>query len=312
MRFCMNWILCDIQAFDFWFGVQRVTRSISPAALCSHVEGLSTSAKVPTAELARLGIGSRPLHLLASHRSMQRYSKRHIVHIWSPPYPEGTFVHVSPHIYVLSPIASLMRMSTTMTDTEVLKHLYQLVGSYRIGPDGLHERPPLMTLEQVRSYISSCNNVNGAKRIRQLLPFIAEGAASPEEAKLAIILVLPERMGGFGLPLPELNRQVIVGTGGQNETRYPDLLWEVFKLIIEYLGDEHHNRPDRFGPDAARKTHLQEAGYTVIDVTKFQTARKDELDSIAATARNIMGLPPLKQTEDFREKNEALRAALFG
>lgn len=82
-------------------------------------------------------------------------------------------------------------------------------------------------------------------------------------------------------------------------------------IIAEYLGNQHHNRPERFGQDAARKTHLQGAGFTVIDVTRLQTASKRELDAIAALIRTRLGLAPLQQDAMFAKRDEKLRSELF-
>lgn len=305
-------VLCDAQGLAYWFGMQDVTRTISPHAYAAAVENMSVPSKLPIAALERLGIRSAPVHVLVGEHRLQRFSNQVITHLWKPPYPKKTFVRLAPHLYVLSPIACLMKSSLTMTDVSILKCLYQLAGTYRFGTDGLHERAPLMSVAEARDYLDAAKGIRGARKVRTLINYVLDGAASPEEANVAIVLVLPERMGGYGLPLPVLNEPVLASKAGEQEERRPDILWREFKLIVEYLGDAFHNRSDRFGPDAARKVHLQEAGYTVIDLTRYQTTRKEELESVVTTIRKRMGLKPLQQDEAFVRRNAELRRELFG
>lgn len=308
----MDMAICDIQSMAYWFGTQETTRMIESDAYTSALEYMGVPSKLPTSDLDRLGIRSRPVHILVGSHREQRFSSQVISHLWKPPYPERTFVRVAPHVYLLSPIACLMRAAPTMSDVALLKALYQLAGAYRYGKDGLHERPALMTVDEMKAYLDGAQGLRGAKKVQALMKYVVDGAASPEEANVTIVFVLPERMGGYGLPLPSLNESVSALRNGEQEERRPDIFWKAYMLIVEYLGDEFHNRSDRFGPDAARKTHLQEAGYTVIDVTRYQTTRKGELESVVATIRKHMGMGPLRQTEGFRKKNAELRYELFG
>ena len=49
-----------------------------------------------------------------------------------------------------------------------------------------------------------------------------------------------------------MNEPVVACKAGEQEERRPDILWKEFMLIVEYLGDEFHNRSDRFGLDAVQ------------------------------------------------------------
>ncbi|MBM6906141.1 hypothetical protein H6A29_07885 [Collinsella tanakaei] len=307
-----NLVLCDAHGLAYWFGAQEVTRTISPNAYVSTVENMVAPSKLPVDVLERLGVRSTPIHVLVDEHKRQRFSTQVLAHLWRPPYPEKTFVRIAPNVYVLSPIACLMKASLSMSDVSILKCLYQLTGTYRYSKDGLRERPPLMTVEEAKEYLDAAQGIRGARKVRTLLNFVVDGAASPEEANVVIVLVLPGHMGGYGLPLPTMNEPVVACKAGEQEERRPDILWKEFMLIVEYLGDEFHNRSDRFGLDAARKAHLLEAGYTVLDLTRYQTLRKNELESVVATIRKHMGLKPMRQTKDFQSKNVELRQELFG
>lgn len=307
----MDYVICDKDALRFWLGPQGVTRTFTPNALCSRVENMGASSKLPWERLNRLGFTEGPLHLLVPEQHAHRFSSSVITHLWRPPYPEETFVKLAPNIYILSPVASLVRVASSLSFAKTMQHAYQLVGTYRIDGLEIRNRPALTTPDDIRRYVDAASGVRGTKRMRLVKDYLVAGAASPEEANVVILLVAPCRMGGYGLPLPVLNKPIKLTVNGKSEERRPDTLWEADRIILEYLGDRYHNRLDRYGPDAARKTHLQEAGYTVIDVTKHQTASKQELDSIVAVIRTRMNLPPLVQSEEFARRNEQLRAELF-
>lgn len=307
----MDWVICDIQALRYWLGPQKVTRTYAPGALCSHVSDMGASSKLPVDALRRLGFTETPAHLLVPSPESHRYSSRVVTHAWKPPYPPGTFVRLEPNIYVLSPIASLMRMAPSLGPVKTLQYAYRLVGTYRIDGEGIHQRPALATKDAMGRYVGAAAGMRGAKQLRQAARYLVENAASPKEADLAIMLVLPRRLGGYGLPLPVLNKTISIPVDGGVEERRPDIMWEKGDIIAEYLGERYHNRDDRFGRDAARKTHLQAAGYTVVDVTKSQTSSKAELDAVASVIRAHLGLPEPEQDAEYSKRCEKLRAELF-
>lgn len=308
----MALVLCDITALDFWLGDCPVTRTIAPASLCSWVNGITASGPLPEQQLTRLGISTRPVHVLVPRRSDQRMNASTIAHYAPPPYPEGTITRLTRDVYSLTPIAALIRKSPQLDDVEVLLYLYRILSRYRTYRDCLYERPQLMTLGQMAEYLSRTTRTHGIKRLRLLARYAQEGARSPEEAKAAIILALPPKLGGYGLPLPLLNPPVSAARNGAAEKRYPDLFWPSHNVVLEYQSVEFHDGTVRIGMDAARRTHLQEAGYTVFELTSYQTKRQEELDSLVAALRSHMQLPPKSLTPEQRQANERLRARLFG
>ena len=308
----MTLVLCDITALDFWLGDCPVTRTIAPASLCSWVNDITASGPLPEQQLARLGVTARPVHLLVPRRSDQRMSTSVIAHYAPPPYPEGTITRLTRDVYSLTPLAALIRKAPQLDDVEVLLYLYRILARYRTYRGCLYERPQLMSLGQMAEYLSRTTRTHGIKRLRLLARYAQEGSRSPEEAKAAIILALPPKLGGYGLPLPLLNPPISATRNGAVERRYPDLFWPSHHVVLEYQSVEFHDGAERIGVDAARRTHLQEAGYTVFELTSYQTKQQEELDSLVAALKSHMQLPSKSPTPGQRLANERLRARLFG
>lgn len=305
-------ILCDITAREFWFGDQRVVWDVPAAALLDAAPGAVASSRLPEEELFRLGILSRPVHLLVTEHRLQRSSASVASHLWAPPHPPGTFARLSKSVYMLGPAACLVQMASGMSDVELLTDLYKACGTYRTFGGELFERRPLQRRERLLAYVDSVRGRRGIRRLRALGAYVLEGSASPLETKAALTLVLPESMGGYGLPLPVLNRRVLVGACGRGEVRRPDMLWPERRVVVEVLGERFHGSPSRIGPDAARKTHLQKAGYAVFDLTAHQLGSRVEMDAFVTVLRDQLDLGSWRPVVGWAERNEALRRQLFG
>ena len=101
-----------------------------------------------------------------------------------------------------------------------------------------------------------------------------DGAASPMEAKLALLLSLPTRLGGFGLPRPQLNRPFALSPEAQ--LVYPhtpcrlDLSWPGTDLDVEYDGSGDEHSGDMHAKDVARLAALRLDGVDVLVLAKQQ------------------------------------------
>lgn len=209
----MDWVICDIQALRFWLGPQKATRTFSHGALCSQVSNMGASSKLPITDLRRLGFTETPTHLLVPEQRSHRFSTRVVTHVWKLPYPPETIVRLAPNIYVLSPIACLARLAPSLGIAKTLQYGYRLLGTYRLDDEGIHERPALATKDDVDRYVQAASGIRGIKQLRLMATYLVEGAASPEEVNLTIMFVMPQRLGGYGLPLPVLNKPINIPVG---------------------------------------------------------------------------------------------------
>ncbi len=112
------------------------------------------------------------------------------------------------------------------------------------------------------------------------------------ETVIVLLLCLPPRLGGYGLPMPLLNHRVDVGRNrrktSSNKYYVCDAFWREAWLDVEYDSDLAHTGPLRIAKDAKRRNGLASLGVTVITVTKEQAFNCDEMDRIAhAVAKKL-------------------------
>lgn len=94
------------------------------------------------------------------------------------------------------------------------------------------------------------------RRMRVAVELLDGRAESYPESLLRATLRLA------GLPAPAVNEPIRVGT----RIYRPDLMYRAQRVIIEYQGD-HHREREQWRADLRRRTELEGAGWTVIEVT---------------------------------------------
>lgn len=99
---------------------------------------------------------------------------------------------------------------------------------------------------------------HGKVRARDTIPLLSSLAESPQESRVRAIIALA------GLPVP--TPQVTVRHPSGRVIARVDLGLEECQLALEYDG-EHHWTPERYRHDAARRSELRVAGWTVLEVT---------------------------------------------
>ncbi|MEB4208004.1 hypothetical protein [Mycobacterium sp. 94-17] len=99
--------------------------------------------------------------------------------------------------------------------------------------------------------------VRGLRRLREALPLIDAGAASPKETWLRLLIV------GAGLPAPETQIPVVVH---YRTVGVLDMGWARFKVAAEYDGDQHRTSRRQYVRDIKRLNELAECGWIVVRV----------------------------------------------
>ncbi len=99
----------------------------------------------------------------------------------------------------------------------------------------------------------------GAVQARRVLPFLDAGSRSIKESETRAVLVFA------GLPRPELNkyvrdeRGVFLGCG--------DLVYALWKLLVEYEGSQHLLERAQWNRDIDRYGRFRDAGWRYVQVT---------------------------------------------
>ena len=113
------------------------------------------------------------------------------------------------------------------------------------------------------------------------MKWVLDTAASPMETALYLLLCLPVRMGGYGLPKPELNPGVTVMQASGSKTLFPDLYWSGPSIDVEYNSDTEHSGPSANYRDSRRMVAIVCNKITYLSIATGQLYRAEDLDNAA-------------------------------
>lgn len=103
------------------------------------------------------------------------------------------------------------------------------------------------------------SHLNGVYRARRFLPYAREGAESPMETLVRLMIVFAR------LPEPECNRNIIDGRGAF--LARGDLVFAAFRVVVEYDGWHHERSAKQRQRDIERRESLEAEGWRVIVIT---------------------------------------------
>lgn len=109
----------------------------------------------------------------------------------------------------------------------------------------------------VESLLRRYGAVRGARQLRDLLPLVDAGSASPKESWLRLLLI------DGGLPVPQTQIPIL---DGDFPTAFLDMGWRKIKLAVEYDGDQHRTDRRQYVKDLRRLPLLASLGWEVIRV----------------------------------------------
>lgn len=190
--------------------------------------------------------------------------------------------------------------------------------SYRLAP--------VMDPSRLRTYLSEAAGVAGLPLAREVGELVFERSASPMETFIHVCLALPPAMGSLGLPRPEMNKEIPVSEHRRLMLNHvdhitPDLVWETWKIIIEYLGHGPHKGDDARDEDMGRVQDYQVLGYLVFPVRFVHVQSPAAFNGLAvrlATAMDNNGgegfqawVKELVGDQDFLAKQRLLFATML-
>ena len=220
------------------------------------------------ADLRALGLLQRPVHCLvpsSKHAGIKVLSRTHRCPL--PAIPPRLVKQVTDDVYSCGPELTFVQMAnkTSLLGTVVLG--YELCGSYAHFSQmisGFYERPPLTSVEKMRSAIDAIPGVHGRTAAREALRYVRDKSASPMETVVSCMLSLPTSMGGYGMVLPELNYAVELDEAeatlaGTNKPRI-DTAYVEDLIGVEFDGKDYHRDLEH---DLKRRTALTHRGWTI-------------------------------------------------
>lgn len=224
-------------------------------------------------------------------KSMSRYTTQNFkYHARSCAFPPGALCRISKGILVTSPALLLVELANELDLIELIMLGCELASTYTPNRDdlrGFSTCQPLLRPAGLQRFINQLGTYNGSKRARVAAKHMIPDSASPMETKVALLLSLPKRLGGFGLPTPELNHEITVETercvGYKRGAIRFDMFWKKGSLAVEYDSDQWHTGPEKIQADSMRRNAINALGYDVITITNQEYQNIDSMTDIART-----------------------------
>jgi hypothetical protein len=141
--------------------------------------------------------------------------------------------------------------------------------------DALMRATPF-SMEDVQLLDKRYQGARGIRRLRELLPLVDGGAASPRETRLRLLFI------DAGFPKPVTQIPVVDERG--RLVRTLDMGWEDFMVAAEYDGDRHRTDRPQYVKDLKVFPKLERLGWIVVRVIK----EDDEQDIIARAYRAMV------------------------
>ncbi len=131
---------------------------------------------------------------------------------------------------------------------------------------------------------------------------------------MALRITLPNRLGGYGLPMPEMNRCIKLSKEEQLNSglhfALGDAVWGNAKLDLEYDSAKHHDETRRQA-DALRRNTIIHAGYNVLDVTPNQLMSIYRFEQVVEIIARSLGKRIRKENKGPTPARLALCQRLF-
>ncbi len=306
-------VLSHKTAYLFWRQYTGDIRTLKPL----QRRNVTKPKALPLEALAHLGIPATKEHpvdlLFFSRESRLQHACVH-EHLQPEPLPAGSLLRLSDEVGIVSPELCFTQVAKK-TSVEYLTLIgCELCGTYAlVGPSRTYaERPSLTSAAALQKYALAMNSA-GRSRACEAAAFVPDGAGSPMEAKLALLLTLPTTKGGFALPAPKLNASIPLGPEARalynHKTCRGDLFWENARLDVEYDGEDAHTG-EMHAKDVARAAALKAEGVEVLTLTAAQLYNQDAFAQLAKLIGARVGKPLRIRVRNFDTRQANLRREL--
>ena len=224
--------------------------------------------------------GADALDVLVSTNSGRHQTKGLRARLCTTKLPAGSFIPADAmgiEFYLCAPELVFLQMASEVELDHLIYVGFALCSSFRLdeyAPGGCALREwsdaPLTSVARIRSYLERAPaGTKGRGAALRALEHVRDGARSPYEIGLAMVIGMPLRLGGYALGETVMNPEVKVYDGvdvrGQARwvTRIPDILVSardsngvLRRVGVDYDAKLTHGAPDRVARDLDRRNLL--------------------------------------------------------
>ena len=281
-------------------------------------EFASSNLMLDSQPLRRLQLKTTPIEVLTPRATRRRKAAGIRVHSLEGPLPKKSILGITSALYTVSPELCFMQLVPSLSFEALVLLGCEMCGRYALRPDlktGMTPRLPLTSKGRLLTFIGKTKGMKNSQTAEEAALMVADDCASPMEAVMYLLLCLPRRRGGYGLPQPEMNRTIPLSPKAAQafgSTYYVgDAVWPRHKVILEYDGLEGHSGRKRIAHDAGRRDALTAEGYSVFVLTIDQLVNDEQFRIIAHAIAKKLGIRLRIRQADFDHKQQSLRKALL-
>lgn len=314
MKICLGYT----SALEYWrrndlFSREHIIK-IAPSTLSAPNRGLLEKAQFELEDC------QTPLHLVVFERVKRRNLSNSVCHVIVGSIPQRSFVNHSSHVAISSPEACFLQLASSLSLIELIQVGFELCGSYAIDPKSgsLLVRFPRTNVLGIARYLEKAKGIHGLVKAKRALRYVCENSASPMETKLTLLMSLPTSLGGYGLPKPQLNKEVEIDKGWRTKNYRCDALWSLAlpeqrtlqSLVLEYDSHAFHAEQEKMQLDSRRRVQLEKERMHVLSVTKQQIYDPAAFDNLAHVVAKYLRFRFRSTRSDLQQRRMLLRKKL--
>ena len=300
-------------ALEYWNAACRRTGDVSAlgnaasrrrdtAAACAAL----ARGEVPQlrdASLAPAGC-SLPLQVTVTEPAARPRGRNLVGHVRVAEVPVGAFVQVGPDMFASSPEFAFTQMADELTLVELMALAHELCGTYARLPEGelLLGCPPLTSTAKLARFIDSSSGFRGRDNAVRTVEYLFDGAATPQQAQVLMLLCLPYLLGGFYLPRPKVNERVGMASWERGQAAFYvcDLYWPEARLEVA-CGSE---------TDPVRQAALERTGIRTVRITDELLRDPAQFKKTARALARALGKRLRYHDPEFSQAHDELRREL--
>lgn len=272
-----------------------------------------------------------PVHAFVNDRSKGTTTKRLVTHVHSGYTPNGAMIDLGHDVCICAPHFAFTQIAAEVDLVDAVRIGMELCGTYsrwildpndgnrqhESGRDLISNRgctfklPAAMRLSRARAFVERQSHYRGIRAAHSALKWVLDGSASPMETAVYLLLCLPKRLGGYGLPKPVLNPKLLVSNPDGTKERYPDLFFAGVNIDVEYNSDSEHSGEWCRYRDSKREVELTVANIKVLPLTRPQLMSTDEFDAFAQGLRRMLGVRSRATDLEWAFRRDELRRRLL-
>jgi len=199
----------------------------------------------------------------------------------------------------LNGLVARQSMQSYEADIRLVAMAAEECGHYALNPwkpregDCKYKLPEIMTVDGLATYLKELHGLDGMARAKRAASLAFDRSDSPMETFVNAGLSLPVTHGGLFLGPPVANKRIDLSDLQQLMLNHrdhitPDLLWEAWSIIVEYLGREPHEGQAAQDEDMGRVQDYQVLGYLVFPITYKHVHNPQSFNELAVRIATAM------------------------